>query len=206
VTARRYQRPSTKRSLEEQIGRIEALEFGNPLPCFRAWRGSEGTFPPATHTVAGDGTQTFLKWNLWDDGYDRRFFAPEFDSGGAFDGYMRYVALLVPGVYAMHSEITWDDSTFGGPQILALVAGLDSLVQATYADYFAGFLTFSPTVTDIRAHPLSDLDTAGPPFNTDKFGVTIQQNSGSPVDIVGDPTTSPCRFELFYLGGFTTEL
>jgi hypothetical protein len=107
VTANRYRRPAERRTLEDVADRLSPLEFGNPLPTFRAAISGN-----STNLRDYDSDATVLDtvfWDHWDPTYDSRFFDPFIQPSGPDAGRLGAVELLVNGLYGIHASIDWDD-------------------------------------------------------------------------------------------------
>ena len=192
MTARRYQRPSQRRDLSDARTRIEALEFANPLPTFRARR----QYGSLAITTAGASTGGH---NIcWDtpEICSPDFFSEGLMGSGVCSGQLIGVNLLVTGVYAIHAQLDFEE-TLNFESAIGVFDVINSKMWHSLHDWL-DVGTADPTLTIEVVRAYNELDGA-------QITIEVQQNSGSDKNIGSDDTNTSNFFQIYYLGGYACD-
>jgi len=179
--------------------RLNQLEFGPNLPCFRAFQYNISQTIP-------NNIETPVVFDIWENGNDN-VFNPHVNGSG----YVDYVTALVEGVFSITFTFEWDDMT-----------GFTSAEQTAIAlEECFGCWTEAPNVT-MPALPLAGNNSTGhylfhlirgyPPIwlhmgqatpsnapSTPEWHVNVMQTSGT------DQITTLCYLEIYLLGGTSVD-
>ncbi len=170
--------------------RLKQVQFGVPIPAFRA---------QLNHTIAVPSqTITDITWDDWEIG-DDRFFAEHVIVAGR----LRTVDLVVPGIWAFNCEIHWDlqfafDHTillndgYGFPTRVIHGLTTDALDGEFVLCRIKGIWPYDPLNSEINPD-------APPTAPMSEVGIQVNQNSGVSKDVDGG------SFEIYYLGGLSTR-
>lgn len=195
---RSRQRQAQPRTIES---RLQQIEFGPPLPCFRGYQFD------VTTTVQAGGSSSQVEFDLWENG------APDvFEEGTVVPGtppFLKSVDAKIGGVFALFFSTDFDET-------LAATVNVGLGIEDTQTTWQ------SDPVVVMPAHPRAGFNSTGhysiqvvrgwPPIWLHKGLTTPALAPALPrwtfmaaQDSASDRETSLAMFEIYLLGGLSVD-